>query len=211
MSCKEGNNLFDLVLDKFNVTSNKGLGNVTFNTLYEANISGYEIRRIDLDDANMNAVLVGSYMSNKELIAAGNTMTGKAYNFIDNSITLEVGKSYLYQLTAVAFDGSRIEVAEAEITISDDIYAGVSEFSVSPVNVNNNEVNFLVTVGETQNVTIELFDVTGQKVSTIANDVRITRGVNEFKTNVANLVNGTYIIVVNGKEAAAVQKFQIVR
>jgi parallel beta-helix repeat protein len=211
MSCKEGNNLFDLVLDKFNVTSNKGLGNVTFNTLYEANISGYEIRRIDLDDANMNAVLVGSYMSNKELIAAGNTMTGKAYNFIDNSITLEVGKSYLYQLTAVAFDGSRIEVAEAEITISDDIYAGVSEFSVSPVNVNNNEVNFLVTVGETQNITIELFDVTGQKVSTIANDVRITRGVNEFKTNVANLVNGTYIIVVNGKEAAAVQKFQIVR
>jgi parallel beta-helix repeat protein len=211
MNCKEGNNLFDLVLDKFNVTSNKGLGNITFNTLYEANISGFEIRRIDLEDANMNALLVGSYMSNKELVAAGNTMNGKSYNFVDNSITLEVGKTYLYQLTAVAFDGSRIEVAEAEITISDEIYAGVSEFSLSPINVVNNEVNFLVTVGETQNVTIELFDVTGQKVSTIANDVRVARGVNEFKTNVANLTNGTYIIVVNGKEAVAVQKFQIVR
>ncbi len=211
INCKEGNNLFDIVIDKFNVTSNKGVGNIAFNTLYEANISGFELRRIDLDNTDMTATLVGSYMSNKELVAAGNTMTGKAYNFVDNSVTLEVGKTYLYQLTAVAFDGTRIEVAEAEITISDDIYAGVSEFSLSPVTLDNNEANFLITVGESQNVTIELFDVAGQKVATIAEDVRIARGVNEFKADVSNLTNGTYIILVNGKETSAVQKFQIVR
>jgi len=159
----------------------------------------------------MDGILVGSYMNNSELVAEGNTMTGKSYNFTDNSSLLEVGKSYLYQLVAIAFDGTRIEVAETELTINDDIYTGISEFSVSPVTVTNNEARFDLTVNKAQNVTITMFDVTGQKVATIANDTRVNRGTQQFTTNIQNVTNGTYMIVVEADGVSSVQKFQIVR
>ncbi|HRP01584.1 MAG TPA: fibronectin type III domain-containing protein [Candidatus Kapabacteria bacterium] len=211
INCKEGNNLYDIVLDRFNTSSNNAKGILNFNTLYEANISGFELRRMNITDEEMNGILVGSYMNNNELVAAGNTMTGKSYKFTDNSSLLEVGKTYLYTLTAVAFDGTRIDVAEAELTINDDIQAGISEFSMSPVVVTNSEARFDLTVNKAQNVTVTMYDVNGQKVASIANDSRVTRGTHQFTTNIQNVTNGTYMIVVESDGISSAQKFQIVR
>lgn len=212
INCKEGNDLSDIVVDRFNAVSNSGKGIISFNTLYEANISGFELRRINVTDEEMDGMLIGSYMNNAELVAAGNTMTGKSYSFNDNSSLLEVGKTYLYQLTAIAFDGTRIDVAETELTINDDIYSGISEFSMSPVTVTNSDARFDLTVNKQQNVTITMYDVTGQKVASIANDVRVNRGTQQFSTNIQNVTNGTYMIVVESAEGiSSVQKFQIVR
>jgi hypothetical protein len=150
-------------------------------------------------------------MNADELVAVGNTSTGKAYKYTDNTVTLEVGRTYLYQLTAVAYDGTRIDVAEAEITISDDIIAGPTEFSVTPVQVINNEAKFRVNTNTTQDVTIELYDVIGNRIAVIANGVVLNLGSNEFSYPVDKLVNGTYIISVNGRDINAIQKFQIAR
>jgi len=211
INCKEGNNLFDIVLDKFNAKSNNGKGILNFNTLYEANISGFELRRMNVTDEEMDGILVGSYMNNSELVAAGNTMTGKSYSFTDNSSLLEVGKTYLYSLTAIAFDGTRIEVAETELTINDEVYSGISEFSMSPVTVTNNEARFDLTVNKAHNVNVTLYDVKGQKIASIANDYRVNRGTSQFTTNIQNITNGTYMIVVEADGISSVQKFQIVR
>jgi hypothetical protein len=212
ISCKAGNDLNDLIVDNFDVNSNKGTGIVTFRTLYEQNISGFEVRRIELNDnSNMAPELVGTYMNNKDLVALGNSMTGKSYNYADNSITLEVGKTYLYQLTAIAFDGSRIDVAEAEITISDNIVSGVSEFSVSPVTVIDNNAKFMVTVGNIQNVTINMYDLQGNKIAEIANSTTLNSGTTEYNVAVNKFTNGTYVIVAEFGNSTAVQKFQIAR
>lgn len=212
ITCLEGNNLFDLVVENFNVVSGKGKGIVSWKTEYEQNIAGFEVSRIDLTDgSSLNPTLVGTYMNADELVAVGNTSTGKAYKYTDNTVTLEVGRTYLYQLTAVAYDGTRIDVAEAEITISDDIIAGPTEFSVTPVQVINNEAKFRVNTNTTQDVTIELYDVIGNRIAVIANGVVLNLGSNEFSYPVDKLVNGTYIISVNGRDINAIQKFQIAR
>lgn len=212
ITCSGNNNLFDLVVENFNVVSGKGKGIVSWKTEYEQNISGFEVSRIDLTEgSNLAPMLVGTYMNADELVAAGNTTTGKAYKYTDNTVTLEVGRTYLYQLTAVAYDGTRIEVAEAEITINDDIIAGPAEFSVTPVQVINNEASFKVITNTTQDATIELYDVIGNRVAVIANGVMLGVGNNEFSYPVDKLVNGTYIISVNGRDVSAIQKFQIAR
>jgi hypothetical protein len=212
INCKSGNDLYDLIVDNYTVSSNKGTGIVSFKTLYEQNIVGFEVRRINVNEnSNMTPELVGTYMNNKELEALGNTMTGKSYRYTDNSISLEVGQTYLYQLTAIAFDGTRIDVAEAEITITDDVLAGVSEFSVSPVKLEDNNAKFMVTVDNTKNVTIELYDLAGNKVADVANNATINRGTTEYNVAVNKFTNGTYVIVVNCGDASAVQKFQIAR
>ncbi|MBE2190308.1 MAG: right-handed parallel beta-helix repeat-containing protein [Candidatus Kapabacteria bacterium] len=212
ITCSDGNNLFDLIVENFNVVSGKGKGIVSWNTEYEQNISGFEVSRIDLTEgSSMNPMLVGTYMNAQELVAAGNTTTGQTYKYTDNTVTLEVGRTYLYQLTAVAYDGTRIDVAESEITITDDIIAGPAEFSVTPVQVINNEATFKVITNTTQDATIELYDVIGNRVAVIANGIMLGVGSNEFSCPVDKLVNGTYIISVNGKDVSAIQKFQIAR
>jgi hypothetical protein len=212
ITCSDGNNLYNLIVENFNVVSGKGKGIVSWNTEYEQNISGFEVSRIDLTEgSNMNPTLVGTYMNAQELVAAGNTTTGQAYKYTDNTVTLEVGRTYLYQLTAVAYDGTRIDVAESEITITDDIIAGPAEFSVTPVQVINNEATFKVITNTTQDATIELYDVIGNRVAVIANGITLGVGANEFSCPVDKLVNGTYIISVNGKDVSAIQKFQIAR
>ncbi|PKL86088.1 MAG: hypothetical protein CVV22_04135 [Ignavibacteriae bacterium HGW-Ignavibacteriae-1] len=212
ITCSDGNNLFDLIVEDFNVVSGKGKGIVSWNTEYEQNISGFEVSRIDLTEgSSMNPMLVGTYMNAEELVAAGNTTTGQTYKYTDNTVTLEVGRTYLYQLTAVAYDGTRLDVAESEITITDDIIAGPAEFSVTPVQVINNEATFKVITNTTQDATIELYDVIGNRVAVIANGIALGVGANEFSCPVDKLVNGTYIISVNGKDVSAIQKFQIAR
>jgi hypothetical protein len=63
---------------------------------------------------------------------------------------------------------------------------------------------------ESENVTIEIYDLTGKVVNTISNSL-LPQGLNKIQFNVNDLKNGTYIAAMRTDEEMKVSKFVVMK
>ena len=87
----------------FNAASEDGGILLSWRTASEINNAGFEIWRADSRDTIRT--LIADFTTNPELRGAGNSSTGKSYQFLDNDVTS--GNRYTYQLADVDINGFR--------------------------------------------------------------------------------------------------------
>jgi hypothetical protein len=208
--CKSGAGHYYVEVANYLVQSYQKKAFVNFNSLIEQGIVGYEIYRAELSGSEFK--LVGSYLNNDNLVGQINSTTTNAYNFVDSDPFLQVGNEYIYQLVAVAIDGSRFDMAEQLVTILALENPDVT-FEIANVNPNpaTTKLNFNLVLANDANITVQVVDLQGKVVSTPITDRMFTSGDNPVQINLDGLPNGSYALVVNSGDELAIHRFVIMK
>jgi hypothetical protein len=151
---------------------------LNWSTATEVNTSLFQVERTETDNLNWSAVA--------DVKAFGTTTEKKDYSFTDKN--LNSGK-YLYRLRIVDFDGSYEYSPAVEAEIGVPVEFSMSQNYPNPFNPST-RINYQVPVDA--NVTIELFDVTGQKVATFVNQ-DLKAGYHTLEVSGLRLASGMYI------------------
>ena len=85
----------------------------------------------------------------------------------------------------------------------------IINFKLNP-NPANEVLNLILTLEETSNITVELFNMDGQKVIVPIYNVNYQLGSHEIPIGIDKLASGNYYLVVNGSNELVMQDFVIV-
>jgi len=162
-------------------------------TATETNNSGFDIER---KSQTSGWIKIG-------FISGNGTSTGiNSYIYEDNTVTSGI---YSYRLKQIDFDGTSVYSKIVEINTNT-----LSEFSLNQNYPNpfNPATKISFTLPQTSNVNLSVFNLLGEKVEVIINDVR-SPGKYDLNFNGSRLTSGVYIyrmeaVPVNGQAAGFV-------
>ncbi|MCA0447762.1 MAG: T9SS type A sorting domain-containing protein [Bacteroidetes bacterium] len=198
-------------------TATPGDNKVTLNweTASELNHAGFEILRSTKKDGVFQAI--ASYRNEESLRPKGET--GAKYSLVDNRKVYN-GLTYFYKLVDVALDGNRTEHAVISAIPTDGKpaqpgFETPAEFALkglypNPFNPNGNLEFSLPKKGF---VSIELYNVIGQKVATAFEGV-LEGGrnhTNRIEISGNGLPSGVYLAVVNFSGQRLTSKFTLLK
>jgi hypothetical protein len=175
---------------------------INWSTANETNSARFEVEKAEI-------TTTGRSMFTKidEMAAAGTSHITKHYGpVIDNNV--EFGKSYAYRLKIYDRDGKSEYSSEKVVTldgISGNAWLG---------NIKPNPVNSLSTLeyglGDAMDVQISLYDVQGKEIMNLANGFK-NAGIYSIELNAANLLSGSYTIVLKSGNVVLTEKVNIVK
>jgi len=145
-------NIVPVELASFAATTDKNNVNLNWSTATETNSSEFVIERKATD---------GNWSSVGSVRAAGTSTSPLAYSFIDRNV--ETGK-YSYRLRQIDLDGSATTFKAIEVEVGVPTVFDLSQNYPNPFNPST-KVNFSLPVAS--NITLDLYDISGQKVATI--------------------------------------------
>ncbi|MGP8216531.1 MAG: T9SS type A sorting domain-containing protein [Bacteroidia bacterium] len=127
-------------------------------------------------------------------------------------------KTYKYDSTGVHFTvfvaNKSTKYVYQSLSVAPTVFVGINELSnnagsmqVFP-NPFNNETHVVYNLNQSQNVTIEVWDIMGQKVVDMSNG-RQTEGQHEAIINKGNLQPGMYFLRLITNEGIAIQKIEV--
>jgi hypothetical protein len=200
-------------LANYEARSRENKAKLNWKTDFEQNITGFEIYRADRESNDAEFVKVGSFNDNDGLIALGNTTSGKDYYFTDSDHSLQVGHTYMYMLTAIGYDGERIELGVRDLTINtqndDNTTLVLSPVNPSPV---TNDINFTIEISQSTNVTVEILDMSGRKIAVPIYAAKYDSGVHTISIPFNEGVSsGMYLLNVIAGTESATEKFIYVK
>ncbi len=156
-------------LSSFNALQNESdFAEIQWITQSETEQSGFNILKSESEN-NDEAVKV-----NSSIIAAANTASGSEYSFTD--VDVDFDNTYYYWLESVSLDNNVKLYGPVSITISRDKGDNVpdAEYTdmISAVYPNpfNPETNIDFSIKTTGNVTLEVYNLKGQRVKTLVDD-----------------------------------------
>jgi hypothetical protein len=161
-------------------------------TASEQNTNRFEIQR-SKDGINFQTI--------GEVTASGNSAETKIYQFIDSSPF--IGLNY-YRLNLVNNDGST-ELSNIVVLERNGNGKGYSFFP-NPV---LDEVFYTFNSEREENIQIEILDVLGRVVSTKILSASI--GNNNLRTDMSNLISGSYIIRAKHMNSAMLHSAKIIK
>lgn len=164
-------------LTAFNAVVSNGNVNLNWNTQSETNNAGFHVLR--------NGNEIGFVEGN------GTTSVENTYNFTDNTAT--PGQTHTYRLSQVDYDGTVEQHPEIEVLVPVPSVT-VSEVYPNPSTSPNVDVY-------DENVTIEIYNVLGQRVRIIS-DKRGTVNLGGFAT-------GRYILKVESENSTETRLFTV--
>lgn len=101
-------------------------------------------------------------------------------------------------------------ITDASVSVN-DINNGYSLGTAYPNPVNTNgSLNIDFTLGNTENVTIELYSITGAKVATLANGETFSEGTHTITTQLNNIPAGMYFYTIKAGNYTATNKVNVV-
>ncbi len=202
-------------LDQFTAKSYNANAYLDFNTTFEQGIVGFELYRADVTNTSWDAVdfdyvKVGSFTSDAGLVAIGGV--DNRYSFVDDDVNLRVGDEYLYKLVAVGIDGREFLLAHRDVIIlsRENEEAGLFVSNLMPVPATDH-LTFTLELQSSQNVTVNVLDLSGRKVLGALNGSYYSAGAHDIKINLDNVVSGTYILNIRAGEDQIIKKFIIAR
>jgi hypothetical protein len=145
-------------------------------TATELNNYGFEIQRQDEDDNWETLAFVNGN---------GNSTTPKSYSYTDNYPTGET--KIRYRLKQIDFNGQYKYSGEVEVSYVPKEFALYQNYP----NPFNPTTKIKYTLPVESNVTIEVFDILGNRVKTLIQEKQ-EAGTNEVEFNAGNLVSGVY-------------------
>jgi len=163
-------------LTSFVASVNKDVVSLSWTTATETNSKEFVVER----KSGSDWVAVGRVNAN------GTTSEPKAYSFSEK---LDLAGKYSYRLKMVDFDGSFSYSNVVEVEVGVPATFSLSQNYPNPFNPST-KINYSIPVDS--KVTLELYDITGQKVSTLfSGDVKA--GYYNFDFAAGNLASGVYI------------------
>ncbi|MCK6604867.1 MAG: M12 family metallo-peptidase [Ignavibacteriaceae bacterium] len=167
-------------LTSFTATAQNGSVIVEWSTATETNNKGFEVQK----KAGENFIAIGYVNGN------GTSVTGHSYSYTDASAV--TGRN-VYRLKQIDYDGTFAYSPAAETEV-----LAPSEFSLAQNYPNpfNPATTISFSLAEASKVTLEVFDVLGNKIATAANG-SFQAGYHNVRFDASLLNSGLYIYTLN--------------
>lgn len=186
-------------LSDFNAGQQGNKVSIDWMTSSEVNSSRFEVeRRMETGDI---------YKTIETVKAQGTSIVDQTYGpYFDYDV--RYGNSYVYRLKMIDKDGSS-EYSQERVVTMQGGEGNIEVISVGP-NPLQTKSELRLNLSETMNVTIELYDIVGNQVSTIVNGT-LTGGTNTIEINGNNLSNGLYNIVIRSGDIQIIEPITVVK
>ena len=116
--------------------------------------------------------------------------------------------THVFRVISYGRDGSKSVSAAIEVNVE---MPGAFELSEAYPNPFNPMTRFTLTVAQTQNVRVEVFNMLGQKVATLFNGQAQANEVNTLTFDANNLPSGTYLYRAVGANFVAMNKVVLLK
>ncbi len=190
-------NIVPVELTSFNATAIGNNVNVSWVTATETNSSHFIVER---------KVSGGNWESAGSVRAAGTSTSTVSYAFTDKNVA--TGK-YMYRLRQIDLDGTSATFNSIEVEVGVPNVFDLSQNYPNPFNPST-RVNFSIPTPE--NVTLELFDISGQKVATILSGM-FAAGYHsaDIDAQKLQLSSGIYIYKLSAGKFTSVKKMMLMK
>lgn len=184
-------------LASYSVTAVKNDVNIEWSTATETNASHFIIER-KLSD--------GEWMETGSIKAAGTSTTTKSYSFSDRNVA--TGK-YSYRLKQVDYDGTSETFTAIEVEVGIPSAFDLSQNYPNPFNPST-KIEFSIPVPA--NVTLDIFDISGQKVVTVISG-QMNAGYHFVNVDAAKygMSSGTYVYRLSADKFTSIKKMILVK
>src|SRR5690606_21501524 len=118
----------------------------------------------------------------------GTTTETKNYSFVDNSVS---AGNFTYRLRQVDFDGTFEYSSEVEVDLSLSTYS----LSQNYPNPFNPATTISFSLASESKVTLKIFDVLGQEVTTLVNG-NLNAGIHNLNFNASSINSGVYFYTI---------------
>ncbi len=156
-----------------------GKVNLNWSTATETNNYGFDVER----------KITGQEFTKVGFVAGfGTTTEAKNYNFVDNSVT---SGNYTYRLKQVDLDGTSEYSNEVEVSLAPSSYS-LDQNYPNPFNPST-KINF--SLASDSKVTLKIFDVLGQEVTTLING-SLSAGIHNLNFDASGINSGVYFYTI---------------
>jgi hypothetical protein len=183
-------------LNSFAADVNDRSVELKWSTATESNSFLFQVERTSLEDQEWKTVA--------DIRAAGSTTEMKNYSYTDKN--LNSGK-YLYRLKMVDLDGTYNYSASVEAEIGIPMEFSISQNYPNPFNPTT-KINYQIPADAS--VTIEMFDITGQKVATLVQQ-DMKAGYHTLEVSGLRLSSGMYIYRMHAVSSETGRNFMDVK
>ena len=189
-------------LTSFSALAQSNAVNLTWETETEVNNYGFEVERTVVGtthELSLQWAKVGFVEGH------GNSNSAKQYSYVDNSV--RAGQSYSYRLKQIDFDG------QFEYSKVVNVEVGVPmEYSLAQNYPNpfNPSTSIEYTVPSNEYVTLKVYDVLGNTVSTLVNENK-EAGKYNVMFDASNLTSGIYFYSIQAGKFNQVKKMMLVK
>ena len=169
-------------------------------TATEVKNSGFQIERKALDAKN------GEWQKVAFINGHGTTNAAQSYGYTD---ALQVAGKYSYRLKQIDADGKFVYSKEVEAAIA--LQAQDYALSSNYPNPFNPTTSFHFAVKKAGNVSVTIFNMLGQEVRSLFNDVAQANVMYDLTFDGANLSSGTYFYVLKTADRFEVKKMLMMK
>jgi hypothetical protein len=188
-------------LATFTATPADGAVRLSFATASENDNNHFEIWRGLSKD--------GEYAQIGTVESRGNSATQQVYGFVDGNV--ETGVTYHYYLVSVDAVGQRIEYRDHIQAATPTAVVVPQSYALSAYpNPFNPTTTVAFTLPAASLVTVNVYDVSGRLVSTLANE-RFSEGTHHVAFDAAALPTGVYIARMNAGAATMTTKLLLIK
>jgi Secretion system C-terminal sorting domain/The GLUG motif len=155
----QGAHDFSLAVQATDFVASAGIGSVTLSwkTQSEVNNAGFNVLRRQSGVADWQ--LIASYTTNDSLRGLGTNSAGRTYDFTDNKVIS--GGTYTYKIQSVSTNGTTKDLST--LTVIVDVPKTFAVYQNYP-NPFNPSTTIRFDLKEQSNVTLDVFNVLGQRV-----------------------------------------------
>ncbi len=179
----------------FEAVASGDAARLTWATASETNNTGFDVQQRS-----------GTTWTTLGFVAGkGTTLEAQRYTFETNRLA---PGTYTFRLRQVDFDGAFDFSPEVELTVGVDGQVALSAASPNPF---TSSTSFSVSVARSQRVTVELYNLLGQRVATLL-DEQVAAGAPRMLTlDAGTLPAGLYVYRVQGETFAASRQVTLLR
>jgi hypothetical protein len=182
-------------------------------TASELNNAGFIIMRsaVSADGETISpASAIASYETATELRGKGTTASSTSYSFLDN--TVEAGKTYLYRLRSVDFDGTVHDYpTTVRVEVREPVQARVYEYALEQNYPNpfNPTTTIPFTMKEAGTATLIITDILGRTV--LSETIQARAGENQYRFVANNLGSGLYFYTLRAPGFQQTRKMMLLK
>lgn len=174
---------------------------LNWQTASELNNSGFDIERCQIgSDGNRSEWIKLGFIQGK-----GNSTELNSYSYIDGSAK-SVG-TYVYRLKQIDYDGTFEYSHEVEIDVNKPVQYELSQNYPNPFNPTTT-ISF--SVPENSHVSLRVFDVLGNEVTTLL-DEQVSTGRHEVNFDAGNLASGVYYYTLQAGNFTSTKKLMLMK
>ncbi|MDD5231622.1 MAG: T9SS type A sorting domain-containing protein, partial [Candidatus Marinimicrobia bacterium] len=205
----EGDNSLPIILSSFTAKMVKGNVMLEWETSSEIENLGYIIRRHSIADGSPS-IVIASFLTDDTLKGQESTTKATKYSYVDKIV--EPGKTYLYTLYDVNYEGRENRLKEIEIEIKAEGAMFADSYTLSPAYPNpfNPRTVIPLKLAAGADVHFSLYDINGHMIRELYRGY-LAAGSHNLPIDGATLATGIYFVRIRINNSIHVQKISLMK